>query len=83
MPSKANNRTSRGVHFIAAILALAEASFYEQARAYTIDPRFPHLGGYKTSSPQNYGDPAIQSQLARLDFVVLDFYFNWGVVEPR
>ncbi len=82
MRSKASNRTSRGiprrVHVIAATLALTGASFYEQAYAYNIDLRFPHLGGYKISSPQNYGDSAIQSQLARLDFVILDFYFNWG-----
>ena len=82
MPSKASNRTSggvpRGVHFIAAILALTGGSFYEEASAYTIDPRFPHLGGLKISSPQNYADPSVQSQLARLDFVVVDFYFNWG-----
>jgi hypothetical protein len=82
VPFKASNRTSRGVprgvHFIAAILVLTGASFYEQACAYSIDPRFPHLGGYKISSPQNYGDPAIQSQLARLDFLVIDFYVNWG-----
>ncbi|MGH8568760.1 MAG: hypothetical protein ACREXX_16030 [Gammaproteobacteria bacterium] len=78
MPSKASNRTSRGVNFIAATLALSGVSFYEEACAYSIDPRFPHLGGLKISSPQNYHDPAVQSQLARLDFVVLDFYFGWG-----
>lgn len=83
MPSKASNRTSRGVYFIAATLALTGGSFYEEACAYTIDPRFPHLGGLKISSPQNYADSSVQSQLARLDFVVVDFHFNWGVVEPR
>ena len=82
MSSKASNRTfrgiPRGIHFIAATLALTGGSFYEEACAYTIDPRFPHLGGIKISSPQNYADPSVQSQLARLDFVVVDFYFNWG-----
>ena len=82
MFSKASNRTSRGIprgiQFIAATLALTGGSFYEEACAYTIDPRFPHLGGIKISSPQNYADPSVQSQLARLDFVVVDFYFNWG-----
>jgi hypothetical protein len=81
VPSKASNRTSRdvprGAHLIVATLALTGGSFYEEATAYNIDPRFPHLGGLKISSPQNYSDLAIQSQLARLDFVVVEFYFNW------
>jgi len=65
MFSKASNRTSRGIprglYFIAATLALTGGSFYEEACAYTIDPRFPHLGGIKISSPQNYVDPSVQS----------------------
>ena len=82
MFSKASNRTSRGIprgiHFIAATLALTGGSFHEEACAYFLDPRFPHLGGIKISSPQNYADPSVQTQLARLDFVVVNFYFNWG-----
>ena len=87
MVSKASNCTSRGIprklYFIAATLALTGGSFHEEACAYFLDPRFPHLGGIKISSPQNYADPSVQSQLARLDFVVLSSISIGGVVEPR
>jgi hypothetical protein len=62
---------------------LAGGSFHEEACAYFIDPKFPHLRGFKISSPQNYDNEAIQNQLAKLDFVAVEFYSNWGVVEPR
>ena len=78
MPSKASNCASRGVYFIAATLALTGASFYQQASAYTVKREFPRLGGTKISSPQDYDDPDVQRQLARLDFVVVDFYLDWG-----
>lgn len=77
MPSKASNRTSRGVYFIAATLALTGVSFYQPASAYTVKREFPRLGGTKISSPQDYDDPDVQRQLARLDFVVVEFYLNW------
>ena len=83
MPSKASNRTSGGVYFIATTLALTGVSFYQQASAYTVKREFPRLGGTKISSPQDYDNPDVQRQLARLDFVVVDFYPNWGVVELR
>jgi len=57
MFSKASNRTSRGVHrgvhVIAATLALTGGSFYEEACAYTVKTTFPRLGGTKIGSPQD------------------------------
>ncbi len=78
MPYKASDRTSRGFRLIAATLAVSGFSFYQQACAFTATNEFPRLGGTKISAPQNYGDPAIQSQLAKLDFLIVEFTPGWG-----
>ena len=82
MFSKASNCTSRriprGVYFIAATLALTGASFHEQACAYYVKTTFPLLGGIVIGAPQNYGDASVQAQLAKLHYIVVDFYPDWG-----
>ncbi len=80
MPSKASNPLCRSerFRFIGAILAFAGISLYQQVGAYELKTKFPRLGAYKISAPQNYGDPAVQSQLARADLVVVEFRPGWG-----
>ena len=48
------------------------------ALAYTVKTTFPRLGGTKIGAPHAYKDAAVQSQLAKLDYIVVDFYPNWG-----
>ncbi len=77
MPYKASDRGSRGFRLMAATLAVSGFSFYQQACAVTAKPEFPRLGGAKISAPQNYDDPNVQSQLARLDFVIIEIQPGW------
>jgi len=78
VPSKASNHTSSGVprrvHFIAAILALSGASFYEQSALAVVakKPGFPKLGQMLIGSPQPYGEASSQAQMARYDLVIID-----------
>jgi len=50
------------------------------ALAYTVKTTFPRLGGTKIGAPHAYKDAAVQSQLAKLDYVLIDFFPNWGSV---
>ena len=50
------------------------------ALAYTVKTTFPRLGGTKFSAPHAYNDPSAQAQLAKLDYVLIDFFPNWGSV---
>ncbi|MGQ0592749.1 MAG: putative glycoside hydrolase [Gammaproteobacteria bacterium] len=75
LANKASNRTSRGFRLIAVTLALSGFTFHQQA--YAFKKEFPRLGGGKHSAPQNYDDPAVQSLLAKLDFLVVDFLPGW------
>lgn len=52
----------------------------EAAAAPDVKPDFPRLGKMAIGSPQNYGDPAVQAALAKLDYVVIDFHAGWGIV---
>jgi len=76
MPSKASNRTSRGIHFIAATLALTGGSFYEQSAlaAPATKPAFPRIGQMLIGSPQPYGQASSQAQMARFDLVIIDVF---------
>jgi len=48
--------------------------------APTLKTAFPRLGGTKFGAPHAYGDPSAQAQLAKLDYVLIDFFSNWGSV---
>ena len=50
------------------------------ALAYTVKTTFPRLGGTKIGAPHAYKDASVQSQLAKLDYVLIDFFPNWGSV---
>lgn len=50
------------------------------ALAYTVKTTFPRLGGTKFSAPHAYNDPSAQARLAKLDYVLIDFFPNWGSV---
>jgi hypothetical protein len=39
---------------------------------------WPRLAGTKTGTPHTYGDPTMQAQLAKLDYLVIDFFPSWG-----
>jgi hypothetical protein len=51
-------------------------SFASAAHAFD-KPPFPRLGGFKTSAPQAYEDPAYQAQLAKLNVAVLNNFPGW------
>ncbi|MGH8569255.1 MAG: hypothetical protein ACREXU_14915, partial [Gammaproteobacteria bacterium] len=68
---------SRGFRLIAATLAVSAFSFYQQAFAFTAKQEFPRLGGAKFSAPHDYDDPAVQRELAKLDFVMIDLLPGW------
>jgi hypothetical protein len=50
------------------------------ALAYTVKTTFPRLGGTKFSAPHAYNDSSAQARLAKLDYVLIDFFPNWGSV---
>ncbi|MGH8569974.1 MAG: hypothetical protein ACREXU_18700, partial [Gammaproteobacteria bacterium] len=50
------------------------------ALAYTVKTPFPRLGGTKIGAPHAYDDPATQARLAKLDYIVIDFFPSWGSV---
>ncbi len=39
---------------------------------------WPRLAGTKYGTPHAYGDPTMQAQLAKLDYLFIDFFPNWG-----
>ena len=39
---------------------------------------WPRLAGTKIGTPHAYGDPSMQAQLAKLDYLVIDFFPSWG-----
>jgi len=62
------------------VSALALLLGQTDALAYTVKTTFPRLGGTKIGAPHAYKDAAVQSQLAKLDYVLIDFFPNWGSV---
>jgi hypothetical protein len=50
------------------------------ALAYTVKTAFPRLGGTKNGTPHAYDNPSAQAQLARLDYILIDFSLSWGSV---
>ena len=59
---------------ITALLPVASAQ--DAPRSGAPGPSFPRLMGMNIGA-KNYDDPAYQSQLARLDVVILGFYQGW------
>lgn len=39
---------------------------------------YPRLGGTKIGSPHDYSNPTTQAQLAKLDYIVIDYFPSWG-----
>jgi hypothetical protein len=50
------------------------------ALAFTVKTAFPRLGGTKNGTPHAYDNPSAQAQLARLDYILIDFSPSWGSV---
>lgn len=60
------------------LLGLLLSLIMTPAWAAFFKPEFPRLGGTKIGSPQDYGVSSTQDQLAWLDYIVIDFFKNWG-----
>ncbi|MGH8588195.1 MAG: putative glycoside hydrolase [Gammaproteobacteria bacterium] len=63
---------------VAIIAALVWAN--SALAAPTLKTAFPRLGGTKIGAPHAYDDPATQAQLAKLDYILIDLFPNWGSV---
>jgi hypothetical protein len=62
------------------VSALSLLLGHTDALAYTLKTAFPRLGGTKFSAPHAYNDPSAQARLAKLDYILIDFFPNWGSV---
>lgn len=61
-----------------ALYTLILVLFSVTANAAYFKSDFPRLGGTKIGSPQDYHVPTTQAELAKLDYIVIDFFPNWG-----
>ncbi len=60
------------------IASFVISSLLSVAIAGTPKAVWPRLAGTKIGTPHAYGDPTMQAQLAKLDYLVIDFFPNWG-----
>ena len=60
------------------IASFVISSLLSVAIAGTPKAVWPRLAGTKIGTPHAYGDPSMQAQLAKLDYLVIDFFPNWG-----
>jgi Hypothetical glycosyl hydrolase family 15 len=60
------------------IASFVTSSLLSVAIAGTPKAVWPRLAGTKYGTPHAYGDPTLQAQLAKLDYLFIDFFPNWG-----
>jgi hypothetical protein len=60
------------------IASFVTSSLPSVAIAGTPKAVWPRLAGTKYGPPHAYGDPTMQAQLAKLDYLFIDFFPNWG-----
>ncbi|MCA1677430.1 MAG: hypothetical protein LC799_36390, partial [Actinobacteria bacterium] len=54
------------------------SSLLSVAIAGTPKAVWPRLAGTKIGTPHAYGDSSMQDQLAKLDYLIIDFFPSWG-----
>jgi hypothetical protein len=73
-------RFASSVSQLLTVSALSLLLGHADALAYTVKTTFPRLGGTKYGAPHAYSDPSAQARLAKLDYVLIDFFPNWGSI---